>query len=606
MNTPNNLTLNGLAGSAATSINGSLPVATNGFRPETPKLSPTYNASLAALLSQTVSPPIPQSQVGAIPPVPSSFGPTSPTSPPRTPSQILSPQMSPIAVSSPQTNFSMQMTPSPLPMLPATPKKSPSQMTPPTMTPPSQKASTPQMTPPAMSPPLSAPGAPIKVPQSMAATSPVPTLQNLFASPASLTSPQPQATREQYKQLLEQKGYVIHSDSHSENDPTYNYFLVTNKYGDWAYVDVTNHSGIRNEYSNGVIMEANQVKISPTDESLMNCISPGVCGVAIEQGDQMNSYRRVNDKVIKSTFVRSHREGPQSGFILGSPVAYPIVTIGEIVLNTNRVNEEIRTSTYALERQALSQAKAKLNELDDEIVKLQKIIRNYKNGYILLLEQHTKEKESFINNIRTFEKEAREGKVHTEDEKRIMLSTIKHNVRLSKNFATTLNAGNQFKDLSKLINKASTEMLGIHIVEFLNAKSGSFSSRHKTLKIEAIDKYPFNYSKASTWGLPEALDRYTTEELIAGEINNIVPKNEEERKLVDLVRQVIQTYTIPTPNNIPSEAVPQNLLYSPVNSPVGSPIQSPIGSSYGSSVIGSTGSPVPVSPPAISLANSGR
>ena len=332
------------------------------------------------------------------------------------------------------------------------------------------------------------------------------------------------------------------------------YVKAYNLNGDICYIDITKPSGITVQLSNRTRVKAVQgSSISPSVISgTQECAGNGVCGLAFDceggfcvlnKGDDGKSYPRTYI-VVEAT---RKKVTPY-----GSPVAYPIITIDEIVANNEDAITRVRKATQNIQNRAMVESVLTMNSLYDEINKLNGSVKPTSgtrdsnlqvaavgplNSMYAKLQSHRRnEQDMFLTVLSNLRGKQTNGTADATDLENIRKVTL-HLYGLNLECGRLLNMINAFSRMKEKIRRLKVKTEDTYWSMFLESTTNIFQTTNATNPDGSL---LYDTRSSKSWGLPEEVDKLSFEEIMQGALDNL-SQTEEVLQL----KRVVSGYSTP-------------------------------------------------------------
>jgi len=180
----------------------------------------------------------------------------------------------------------------------------------------------------------------------------------------------------QVEAVLFKHGYLTESVISLAESGSVPFVQASTKQGDTCYVKIDRpNGGISFESGNrtNVTIATGSSILQSTKVDTMACAGSEVCGVAFQcEGELCISQRGVDGVPVESTFVTVSKPTDAVMTRVGSPVAYPVVTLSEIEADPAGTLKRIREATVRIQARAIASSETAIHAAVEESVRLQK------------------------------------------------------------------------------------------------------------------------------------------------------------------------------------------------------------------------------------------
>lgn len=278
--------------------------------------------------------------------------------------------------------------------------------------------------------------------------------------------------------------------------------------GDFCFIDVTGGESMSLQLGGMMTANVDQGRsiVSPTVQmSVAECAATTTCGAMFECVDGICSVRHDDrGKVVSSTYIFTR---PQVDALItpyGSPIAFPIVTLAEIVANNEDCIGRIRRATVAIQSAAVTRSVTDLHEMTLMSTGLTTALTRLEARYYQVQQHRISEAKAFIGALQNFRvRQARDGLLSAEDQLK-MKKIVDHLRGLNKVCLELLNFMNSFNAMRETLAACTTKAHDAYWSLFRVVKSDVFAA---DVARELRD--------VTAWGLPASLNEVEMQDYVA-------------------------------------------------------------------------------------------
>jgi hypothetical protein len=296
------------------------------------------------------------------------------------------------------------------------------------------------------------------------------------------------------------------------------YVKCTNRHGFYVFVDIT--KGNSNNIYHGLqttveTLDGSSIIESNVISSAVTFIKEKACGVMFESRDEFCSAICLdNGRTDINTYSITSRNSQSRMCSHGSPVAYPIITIEEIVSDylkdpkDRSVDKNIGEISIRMLIHGRDEAIDTMKKFPSKVDNIKKALSNVSNAYARVQAGITDQIISSVSEvINPIEKEMFRGLNLTDENKDKYNEARKNISSLNKASAQNFNFINSLmaveKELDSILSKTERAYWGLFIDVTKVKKDNPYYSEGKDI-----------FTSAVTWGLPPELDNLTVSELV--------------------------------------------------------------------------------------------
>jgi hypothetical protein len=332
--------------------------------------------------------------------------------------------------------------------------------------------------------------------------------------------------------------------------------------GDICYIDVTKPNAVTVQLANRTRVRA--VQGSSIDAGVIantqECVGNSMCGLAFDcengfcvanKGDDGKSYTRTYTMV----------EEPQRKKIVpfGSPIAYPVITMDEIIANNEDCIERVRKATFHIQQHAMKESVIMMNHLYDKINKFNGSVRppegtqdpnlqvacvgRLNSVYALIQTHRQQEQMMFLKVLQNLRMKQANGMADATDLEN-MKKVTEHLYGLNLECARLLNMINSISMMKKKIHHFMMKIEDSYWSMFLESCTNVF----QTANVRNPDgSLMAEVRSAKAWGLPNEVDAMSFNEMMQGSLNPMSQNRE-----VGQLNRVIMGFSTPQAQALPT------------------------------------------------------
>ena len=163
------------------------------------------------------------------------------------------------------------------------------------------------------------------------------------------------------------------------------YIKAVDETGRTTFVDMDCEGYVSVDANSKPMVATNEASVVPYSVKMgtFECADSDVCGVAFECEGEVCTLKREGDSLepTESVFTQSHQPGSEGhshhGMLKNHPIAYPIVSLTDIMNNPEQVACSIRDSHNRMRNIGFSQCQRDSQDLSTSVDRLNKEIRRY-------------------------------------------------------------------------------------------------------------------------------------------------------------------------------------------------------------------------------------
>lgn len=287
------------------------------------------------------------------------------------------------------------------------------------------------------------------------------------------------------------------------------YVKCVNLAGDFCFVDVTETPGMSLQLSNQTRVTVSEGKSSvaaSVQMSAIDCARTATCGVMFECNGEFCAVKQDDSgSVSSSTFIVSNRNVDARITPYGSPIAFPIVTIAEVMENNESCLARVRKATFEIQKAAATRSIADSAEVSGLAVALAKSLDRLAARYRQVQNQRAAESQAFLRVLTEFrQKQMAAGGMLPSDAQEKIKKIVDHLQGLNRVCIDLLNFVNSFNTIRERLIECNQQTNDAYWSLFLVVRKDTF----------AVD-FSAELRDARTWGLPEALNRVGPEDYMS-------------------------------------------------------------------------------------------
>lgn len=283
------------------------------------------------------------------------------------------------------------------------------------------------------------------------------------------------------------------------------YMKTVNGAGDFSFVDVTRvEPGYTVELQNDVSAHFTSGKTTipvSTQTSAAECAVNPSCGIMFECSNGFCSVQKSNEGDLDSkSFVVSEKVTESRISPIGSPVAYPVVTLSDIVASPEDTMVNIRSSSYKIHKGAIKSSSQGLGNITLRAEEVHNSLLRLQKRYDEIHAQRLAESHLFLTYLDAYRAKLLTGSLPDEDFV-AMKKTVDHLRDLNLTCVNMIALINSLQSVEKTLHDVLNRVNDAYWSLFSMVRS-SFAENITPIR------------RVTTWGLPPHLETTLPEKLV--------------------------------------------------------------------------------------------
>lgn len=327
---------------------------------------------------------------------------------------------------------------------------------------------------------------------------------------------------------LTANGYVRLQTVVINNREKTTFVKAVNLAGDFCFVDVTGGDSMSLQLGGMVTanVDSGRSIVSPSVQmSVAECAATTTCGAMFECADGICLVK--NDgkgKVVSSTYIFTRPQVDSRVTPYGSPIAFPIVTLAEIVDNNEGCLARVRNATVAIQSAAVARSVADSHSLTAMSGGLTVALSRLETRYAQVQEHRRREVGAFLGALQEFRKRQVTTGLLSADDQMKMKRIVDHLRGLNKVCVELLNFINSFNAMREAVAACTTKAQDAYWSLFRVVKSEVFAA---DVAKELRD--------VTTWGLPSRLNEVEMQDYVTELASVETPEAAQLKRVLGLM-----------------------------------------------------------------------